>query len=99
MIGMTAGLAALVLLSASAQAMDAEAVFKGHCEACHTAGLGGAPKPGDKAAWAPRLAKGLDALTQTVLTGKGAMPPKGTCMNCDEGQIKAAVQLFVDRAQ
>ncbi len=51
-----------------------EEIFKTACVGCHGAGLMGAPKVGDKAAWAPRLGKGLDALLKSALNGKGAMP-------------------------
>lgn len=88
-------MAGLVVLPFSVQAMTAEEVVQNHCTACHQAGLGGAPKLDDQAAWAPRIAKGVDAMTQTVLSGKGAMPPKGTCGSCDEAALKAAVEVLV----
>lgn len=87
-------LAALLASPLAAQAMTAEEIVAKHCTACHQAGLGGAPKLDDQAAWAPRLAKGVEAMAQTVLTGKGAMPPKGTCGSCDEASIKAAIELM-----
>ena len=52
-------------------------VFEAQCTTCHTAGLLGAPKFGDAAAWAPRIAKGYDALLQSALHGKGNMPAQG----------------------
>jgi mono/diheme cytochrome c family protein len=54
-----------------------EVVFKGQCTNCHAAGLLGAPKVGDAAAWGPRIASGFDALLHSALAGKGAMPPQG----------------------
>src|SRR3954451_7748158 len=54
-----------------------EQVFKAQCTTCHTAGVAGAPKFGDAAAWANRIAKGFDALVQSALHGKGAMPAQG----------------------
>jgi len=48
-------------------------VYANQCAACHTAGVAGAPKLGDRAAWAPRLALGYDALLTSALKGKGAM--------------------------
>ena len=55
-----------------------EEVFtKGPCTTCHTAGALGAPKFGDKAAWAPRIAKGYEALLQSVLKGRNNMPAQG----------------------
>jgi len=52
-------------------------VFEAQCTTCHTAGLLGAPKFGDPAAWGPRIAKGYDALVQSALHGKGNMPAQG----------------------
>lgn len=54
-----------------------EQVFAAQCSACHTSGAAGAPKLGDNAAWAPRLAQGFDTLLNSALKGKGAMGPQG----------------------
>jgi cytochrome c5 len=54
-----------------------EEVFKGQCAACHATGAAGAPKFGDKGAWAPRIVKKFDALVTSALKGKGAMAPQG----------------------
>lgn len=54
-----------------------EQVFKAQCTACHTAGVAGAPKFGDTAAWGPRIATGLEALLHSALKGKGAMGAQG----------------------
>ena len=54
-----------------------EDVFKAQCSACHTAGVAGAPKFGDAGAWANRIATGFEALVNSALKGKGAMPPQG----------------------
>ena len=61
--------------------------------ACHAAGVAGAPKFGDKAAWAPRLALGVDGLTASVIKGKNAMPPKGGS-SASDAEIKAAVEYM-----
>jgi cytochrome c5 len=58
-------------------AKTGQQVFEAQCTTCHTAGLLGAPKFGDAAAWAPRIAKGYDALVQSALHGKGNMPAQG----------------------
>jgi cytochrome c5 len=55
----------------------AEAAFNTVCSACHTAGINGAPKIGDHAAWAPRIAQGNEILYKDAINGKGNMPPKG----------------------
>jgi len=54
-----------------------EQVFHAQCTACHTAGLLGAPKLGDAAAWGPRIKQGLEALVHSALKGKGSMTPQG----------------------
>ena len=54
-----------------------EEVFKAQCTACHTAGLAGAPKIGDNAAWGPRIGTGIEALLTSALKGKGAMGAQG----------------------
>lgn len=75
-----------------------EALYKQSCTVCHAAGVAGAPKSGDKAAWAPRIALGIDALTASVIKGKGAMPPRGGSAASD-ADIRAAVQFMVDSAK
>jgi cytochrome c5 len=70
-------------------------IYQKSCQACHAAGIAGAPKLGDKAAWAPRIAKGNDALLLSVTNGLKAMPPKGTCMTCSEDELRAAVEYMV----
>ncbi|MFA7268020.1 MAG: c-type cytochrome [Sterolibacterium sp.] len=61
----------------SSGAKTGEEIVKSICSTCHLAGVAGAPKIGDKAAWAPRLAQGLDGLVKSATAGKNAMPPKG----------------------
>ena len=65
------------------------------CIACHAAGVAGAPKTGDKAAWAPRLKTGMDALYTAALKGKNAMPPKGGNLSLPDADVKAAVDYLV----
>jgi cytochrome c5 len=75
-----------------------EALYKQACVACHAAGVAGAPKFGDKAAWAPRILTGLDALTTSVIKGKNAMPPKGGSAASD-ADIHSAVVYMVNAAK
>ena len=63
--------------SESTAARTGEQVFAAQCTACHTAGVAGAPKVGDDAAWAPRIKTGYEALLTSALKGKGAMGPQG----------------------
>jgi cytochrome c5 len=72
-----------------------KSVYNTACAACHAAGVAGAPKAGDKAAWAPRLKAGTDALYTTALKGKGAMPPKGGNMALSDADVKAAVDYML----
>ena len=74
---------------------DGQSIYQKSCQACHAAGIAGAPKLGDKAAWAPRIAKGNDALLSSVKNGLKAMPPKGTCMSCSEDELRAAMEYMV----
>ena len=75
--------ASALMLSLSAQAaQDPEAVYARACGVCHNGQIPIAPKRGDKAAWEPRLAKGMDALVASVTNGLNAMPPRGLCMDC-----------------
>jgi cytochrome c5 len=83
----------------AAVAANGEALYKQACTVCHAAGVAGAPKTGDKAAWAPRIAQGLEAMTASAIKGKGAMPPKGGAMSASDAEIKAAVQYLFDRAK
>ena len=86
-----------LLLGSGAAFAEIEAIVDRHCQACHDAGLAGAPKMDDADSWAPRIATGVDAMTQTVISGKGAMPPKGTCFNCTDDQLRAAVEVMISR--
>ncbi len=75
-----------------------EAAYRSSCFSCHDAGVAGAPKLGDAAAWAPRIANGEDALLASVTNGKGAMPPRGgTTMSDDE--LRNIVAFMMSKAQ
>ena len=66
---------------------------------CHGAGVAGAPKLGDKAAWAPRLSAGLDALYASAVKGKGAMPPRGGAAQASDADLRAAVEYMAAAAK
>ena len=74
---------------------DGKAIYEKVCAVCHAAGVAGAPKTGDKAAWAPRIKQGTDALYAASIKGKGAMPPKGGAMQLPDADIKSAVDYLV----
>jgi cytochrome c5 len=74
-------------------------IFESACVVCHGAGIAGAPKAGDKAAWAPRLKAGMNALYASALKGKGAMPPKGGNNALADADVKAAVDYIASLAK
>jgi cytochrome c5 len=83
---------------AAAGAGAGEALYKQVCVACHAAGVAGAPKFGDKAAWEPRIKTGLQALKTSAVMGKNAMPPKGGSTASD-ADVHAAVEYMVNAAK
>ncbi|BAN24494.1 c-type cytochrome [Caballeronia insecticola] len=88
--------------AAGAQSADAaqagKALYEQVCQACHAAGVLGAPKFGDKAAWAPRLKEPMETVYNYALKGKGAMPPKGGS-NASDADVKAAVDYMANAAK
>lgn len=86
---------ATLLVGASAVppalAADGTAVYNQNCAMCHNPGLANSPKLGDKAAWAPRVALGRDALLKSALTGKGAMPPRAGNPKLSDDEVAAAL--------
>ncbi|MCV6612366.1 MAG: c-type cytochrome [Amphritea sp.] len=78
---------------------DGATVYNTKCLACHMTGAAGAPKVGMADQWAPRAAKGMDALLATAKSGVGAMPPMGTCMDCTDGEMTAAIQHMLDNSK
>jgi cytochrome c5 len=72
--------------------------YETFCHVCHTAGIAGAPKLGDKAAWEPRIAKGNDALFTSVKNGLKTMPPKGTCISCSDDELRAAMEYMIEQS-
>lgn len=76
-----------------------ESIYKQSCAVCHAAGVAGAPKLTDKAAWAPRIAKGMEAMYASSIKGKGAMPAKGGNPSLADADVKAAVDYMVSQAK
>ncbi len=93
--------AAATPAAAAAPAADAgagKALYDKSCVTCHGAGVAGAPKFGDKAAWAPFIATGMDEMLKVAIAGKGAMPPRGASTATD-AELRAAIQYMVDAAK
>ncbi|MDI1273382.1 c-type cytochrome [Polaromonas sp.] len=80
-----------------------KSVYGKTCALCHAAGVAGAPKPGDKADWGPRIAQGLDVLHKHALEGftgaKGQMPARGGSTTLSDDDVKAAVAFMVDQSR
>ena len=76
-----------------------KSIFDTTCMACHATGAAGAPKLGDKTAWAPRLKEGMPAVYGIAMKGKGAMPPKGGNATLSDADVKAAVDYMVSKVK
>lgn len=86
----------------AAVAVDNEAgkgIYNKTCALCHAAGVAGAPKPGDKADWAPRISQGKDTLYKHAIEGfngaKGNMPARGGSTTLSDDEVKSAVDYMV----
>jgi len=83
----------------AAAAIDGAQVYNSGCVACHSAGIAGAPRVGDTAAWTPRIAQGMDTLYLHAIAGfqgsNGYMPPKGGNASLSDEQVNAAVDYMV----
>lgn len=97
--------AAGVVFMASAPAVmaDGKATYDMACFACHATGAAGAPKMGDKDAWAPRIAKGMDMLAKHANEGfkgdSGFMPAKGGNPSLSDEDVAAAVEYMVSQSK
>ena len=81
--------------AAKADAGKGKSVYEATCMVCHAAGVAGAPKAGDKAAWAPRMKSGMSTLYASSIKGKNAMPPKGGNLALTDADVNAAVDYMV----
>lgn len=85
-----------------AENVQGKKVYGSTCAMCHAAGVAGAPKPGDKADWGPRIAQGKDTLYKHALEGytgsKGMMPARGGAANLSDDDVKAAVDFMADQS-
>ncbi|TBU96967.1 c-type cytochrome [Phytopseudomonas dryadis] len=83
-----------VAASAGGAARSADDIIAKHCAACHTTGLLDAPKIGDSAAWKARADEqgGMDGILAKAISGINAMPPKGTCGDCSDDELREAIE-------
>ncbi|MDB5918065.1 MAG: cytochrome c5 family protein [Massilia sp.] len=100
LIAMSAAAAAAAPAAPSAaDLVKGEKIYGATCLACHGAGVMGAPKSGDKAAWKPRLAKGVPTMYASAVDGVRMMPPKGGNMMLKNEDVKAAVDYMVSKSK
>lgn len=71
-------------------------IYTKTCVACHSIGVLNAPKFQNAADWSPRLEKGFEVVWQNALKGIGGMPPMGTCADCSDDEIKAAIEHMIE---
>ncbi|THF64640.1 cytochrome c5 family protein [Pseudothauera nasutitermitis] len=88
----------IVLQKATPGSRTGEEIYKAVCTTCHGAGVLGAPTTGDADQWAPRIAKGLDALVASVHDGLGAMPPKGGAADLTDAELVRATAYLANTA-
>jgi len=75
-----------------------EQIVKAQCAKCHQQGLHGAPKTGDRQAWAPRMKLGLDATVRAAIKGHGAMPARGGMADLTDTELRAAILYLFNPA-
>ena len=96
------GTVVLAAAGAASGSLSGQQVFAQVCKTCHETGLAGAPKVGDKAAWAPRIAEGEKTLLQHAIAGyqgkTGVMPPKGGNPDLTDDEVHRAVVYLADQA-
>ena len=73
-----------------------EEIYNSKRAGCHASGLMEAPKYASLEDWSTRIDLGLEKLTLSAIAGKGGMPPRGTCMDCTDNEIKVTVQYILD---
>ncbi|WP_299022525.1 cytochrome c5 family protein [uncultured Photobacterium sp.] len=73
-----------------------DTVYGTFCAACHGSGIMGAPKKGNAGDWATRIAQGNDVLADHAINGFNAMPAKGSCMDCSDDEIIAAINHMIE---
>ncbi|MFN3751247.1 MAG: c-type cytochrome, partial [Thiobacillus sp.] len=82
-----------------ADLVHGQTIYRQACAFCHDKGVAGAPKTGDAAAWAPRIAQGVDTLHAVAVKGKGAMPAKGGNPALGEADVHAAVDFMIAQSR
>jgi cytochrome c5 len=91
---------ALSSMGRAAAADEGKATYNKVCAVCHAKGMAGAPKLGDKLLWEPRIKKGgSDAMTASVIAGKGVMAPRAGQASLSDADIRAAVDYMIGQVK
>lgn len=102
-VTMAAMICGVMITTSGAFAAGGEDTYKMACFACHGTGAAGAPKLGDKPAWADRIKQGSATLNERAIKGfkgsKGVMPAKGGRSDLSDDAVKAAVEYMVSQSK
>jgi cytochrome c5 len=74
---------------------SADDILNQYCNVCHTTGWNGAPLNGDRTEWQPRLGTGFEAMFKNAKQGFNNMPPMGTCLDCTDEELTAAIRKML----
>lgn len=85
--------------AAASATRSGEEVYTAQCAMCHASGAAGAPKLGNAGDWGPRAATGMEALMNSALNGKNAMPARGLCAICSDDELQAAVEYMLNNSK
>jgi cytochrome c5 len=77
---------------------SAQQIVRAQCARCHEAGVGGAPKIGDRDAWTPRLKTGFDAVVRSAINGHGGMPARGGMADLTDAELRSAITYMINPA-
>jgi cytochrome c5 len=94
-----AGQVALAVVGVGAAGRSGSDIYGTNCMACHTTGVAGAPMMGDVGAWATRLTQGIEVVYTNAINGIRGMPMRGTCMDCSDNEVKAAVDHILNNSK
>ncbi|PSU88692.1 cytochrome C [Photobacterium kishitanii] len=84
-----------VVAATTTPSRTGQAIYDQYCASCHNSGLMAAPKKGDADDWATRVSQGDAVLAEHAIKGFNAMPAKGTCMDCSDAEIVAAINYMI----
>jgi cytochrome c5 len=87
------------MVSAGGTGRSGSDIYGTNCMACHTSGIAGAPMMGDAVAWAERLEQGIETVYANAINGIRGMPMRGTCMDCSDDEVIAAIDHILDNSQ